>query len=246
MRLTIRLCRALLAVTAGAAQAGPWPREKGAVFLSFSEERDREGNSYTSLYGEYGMTARNTLGFELGHSNAGETSAMIWWQKVLDKGEGPDRITVSTGMGVLQRDEELVPLAQVGASWGRGWDSLPLLRGIRGGGWLAVDARLKVAAPMKDQEELAKIAEEGGGLLSYLTPETEVKIDATLGWHASQSMMLINQLRMENRDDIGFSGKLATTLVRDLGGPAKGELGVVLPLWGEGEPAVKLAIWVAF
>ena len=246
MRLTIRFCLALLLAGAGTAHAGPWPREKGTVFLSFSEERDRQGNSYTGLYSEYGMNARDTLGFEMGRSNAGETSAMIWWQRALDKGAGPDRITISTGMGVLQRDGELVPLAQVGASWGRGWDSLPVLRGIRGGGWLAIDAHLKVAAPMKDQEELAAMAGQGGGLLSYLTPEMTAKIDATLGWHATSSMMLINQLRMENRDDIGFSGKLATTLVRDLGGPAKGELGVILPIWGEGEPAVKLGVWLTF
>lgn len=244
MRLTIFLLTLL--ACAGAAQAGPWPRDKGTVFLSFSEERDREGNSYTGLYGEYGLNARDTLGFELGHSNAGETSAMLWFQRALDRGEGPDRLTVSTGMGVLERDGEVVPLAQVGASWGRGWDAVPLLKRIPGGGWLAVDARLKVATRMKDQDELAALAGQNASLLSYLTPEITAKIDATLGWHATSSMMLINQLRLEKRDDIGFSGKLATTLVRDLYGPAKGELGVVLPLWGEGEPAVKLGVWFAF
>ena len=245
MRLTIPFCLALL-IAGGGADAGPWPRGKGEIFLSFSEERDRDGNSYAGLYGEYGVTPRNTLGFELGHSNAGETSAMIWWQRALDRGEGPDRITVSTGMGVLERDGELVPLAQIGASWGRGWDALPLLRDIRGGGWLAVDARLKVAAEMKDQQELSELAGKNPSALDYRTPQVTAKIDATLGWNATSNMMVINQLRMENRDDIGFSGKLATTLVRDLYGPAKGELGVVLPLWGEGEPAVKLGVWFAF
>ena len=83
MRLTIPCCLALL-IAGSVAEAGPWPREKGEIFLSFSEERDREGNSYTGLYGEYGLNPRSTLGFELGHSNAGETSAMIWWQRALD------------------------------------------------------------------------------------------------------------------------------------------------------------------
>ncbi|MBA4491258.1 hypothetical protein H1S04_10850 [Paracoccus sp. S1E-3] len=244
--MTIRFCLLLLVAGAGAAGAGPWPREKGTAFLSFSEEGDREGNSYAGLYGEYGMNARDTLGFEIGRSSADETSAMIWWQRALDRGAGPDRITISTGMGVLQRDDELVPLAQIGVSWGRGWDSLPLLRGIRGGGWLAVDARLKVAAQMKDQAELAKLAGQNAGLLSYVTPDVTAKVDATLGWHATSSMMLVNQLRLEHRDDIGFSGKLAATLVRDLVGPAKGEMGMVLPLWGDGEQAVKLAVWFAF
>lgn len=245
MRLTISFCLALL-IAGGDADAGPWPRAKGEIFLSFSEERDREGNSYTGLYSEYGMNARDTLGFEMGRSNAGETSAMIWWQRALDRGEGPDRITVSTGMGVLERDGELVPLAQIGASWGRGWDALPVLRGIRSGGWLAVDARLKVAAEMKDERELSDLVGKNISALDYLTPQVTAKIDATLGWNATSNMMLINQLRMEHRDDTGFAGKLATTLVRDLGGPAKGELGVVLPIWGEGEPAVKLGVWFVF
>lgn len=239
-------CCLALMLLAGTAAAGPWPREQGGVFLSFSEERDHEGNSYTGLYGEYGLNARDTLGFELGHSNAGETSAMLWWQRALDRGEGPNRFTVSTGIGALQRDAEVVPLAQMGASWGRGLDSVPMLNRLPGGGWLAVDARLKIAAKMKGQAQLADLAGQNPGFLDYLTPETTAKLDVTFGWHARSSMMLINQLRMEHRDDTGFSGKLATSVVHDIAGPAKGELGLVVPLWGDGEAALKYGLWVAF
>lgn len=58
--------------------------------------------------------------------------------------------------------------------------------------------------------------------------------------------MLINQFRFEQRDDTGFSGKLAISAVRDLWGPAKLELGLIEPLTGEGERAVKLGTWVEF
>ena len=62
----------------------------------------------------------------------------------------------------------------------------------------------------------------------------------------SKANSLWHQARSVVTGTVKQYAETATTLVRDLGGPAKGELGVVLPLWGEGEPAVKLAIWVAF
>ena len=72
-----------------------------------------------------------------------------------------------------------------------------------------------------------------------------MKTDVTLGWNASSSMMLINQLRLEDRDDTGFSAKLASSVVRDIG-PVKIELGVVMKLSGEGEHAVKIGTWFKF
>ena len=240
------LCLLLLILPACMAHAGPWPRAEGEVFLSLSAERDRDGNSYTGLYGEYGLRSRQTLGFELGHSNAGESSVMIWWQRALDDGDGPNRFAISSGIGVLERDDKLVALAQVGASWGRGFDSLPWLGDVPGGGWLAVDARIKLAN--SDEEEPDRTPDENGRWSSrkvYLTPKTTVKTDVTLGWNASSSMMLINQLRLEDRDDTGFSAKLASSVVRDIG-PVKMELGVVMKLSGEGEHAVKIGTWFKF
>ena len=187
------------------------------------------------------------LVFELGHSNAGETSAMIWWQHALDRGEGPNRFAVSTGGGVLERDGKLVSLAQLGAAWGRGFDSLPWLRDVPGGGWLAVDARIKLADSNEEQPD--RTPDANGRWSSrqvYLTPKTTVKADVTLGWNATSSLMVINQLRLEDRDDTGFSAKLATSVVRDVIGPAKIELGVVMSLAGEGEHALKIGTWLRF
>lgn len=229
-----------------AAMAGPWPRAQGGVFLSLSQERDRDENSYSSLYGEYGLSPRNTLGFELGHSNAGESSLMLWWQRAMDRGEGPNRWTLASGMGVLERDGEYLPLAQIGGAWGRGFDSIPGLRQIPGGGWLGVDLRSKVAGAMKDQAEVEALAASGAGMLSYITPETTTKAEVTLGWHATDALMLINQFRFEEREDTGFSSKLAVSAVQDLWGPAKLELGLIAPLSGTGETAVKLGTWVEF
>lgn len=242
------LCLTLLLILqACVAHAGPWSRAKGEVFLSLSAERDRDGNSYTGLYGEYGLRSGQTLGFELGRSNVGETSAMIWWQRALDRGEGPNRLTFSTGMGVLERDGKLVSLAQIGAAWGRGFDSLPVLRDVPGGGWLAIDARVKLAN--SNEVEPDRTPDANGRWSSrqtYLTPKTTAKAEVTLGWNATSSLKLINQLRLEDRDDTGFSAKLASSVVRDLAGPAKIELGVVMKLTGEGEHALKIGTWFRF
>lgn len=237
----------LLAGLAGMAHAGPWSRPEGEIFLSLSAERDRDGNSYTGLYGEYGWRPRQTLGFELGHSNAGESSAMIWWQRALDRPEGVNRLTVSTGIGVIERDGKVMSLALAGASWGRGFGDLAWLRDVPGGGWLAVDARIKLAD--SDEEEPDRTPDENGRWSNrqvYLTPKTTIKTDITLGWNATSSLMVVNQLRLEDRDDTGFSAKLASTAVRDIAGPVKVELGVIVSLAGEGEHALKLGTWLRF
>lgn len=234
------ICRLalLLLPIADAAAAGAWPRTEDGVFLSASGERDGDGNSYASLYGEHGLSRRNTLGFQFDHTSAGETGVLIWLQRALDDGTGPNRWTVSLGLGAIKRDGSLLPAGQVGAAWGRGIEGLP------GGGWLTVEARLNVAGATKDAafEKAATYT----GYLGNLTPEVAAKADVTLGLHLSPAMMLINQLRLEERQDTGFSGRLSTSLVRELVGPAKLELGVVMPLSGTGEQALKIGTWLEF
>ena len=168
------LLAVLMLILAGsAAEAGPWPRAPGTKFLSLSVERDRESNSYTGLYAEYGMDARNTLGFELGHTNVGETSAMIWWQRALDDGSGPNRWVVSMGLGGFSRDGHTDPVGQIGAAWGRGFE------GFMGGGWMSVETRVKFAASQTEieEEEEENVVYEGDAL-TYLTPEVTAKAEA--------------------------------------------------------------------
>ncbi|WP_347267402.1 hypothetical protein [Paracoccus sp. (in: a-proteobacteria)] len=241
-------CLALLLslLSAGGAAANPWPRAEGKGFVSLSAEGDRDGNSYVALYGEYGLGARDTLGAELGRSSGRETSLMFWWQRALDDGQGPDRLALSLGTGLLARDGEYLPMLQIAAGWGRGFDALPLVEHIPGGGWLSAEARLSVAGAMKDQAELHDLVASDAGLLSYLTPETSAKAELTLGWHATESLMLINQFRFEERDDTGFASKLSISAVHDLPGPVSLEAGLVAPLSGTGETALKIGTWLEF
>lgn len=240
-------CLVLLTVLIGGpAAAGPWPREVKGVFLSLAAERDRDGNSYAGLYGEYGLTPRSTLGIEGGRSNAGETGALMWMQRALGRTDRPDRWTVSLGAGAITRNGTVAPVGLVAAAWGRGLDAVPVLRRIPGGGWLAVEARLKVTGALRDEAEVRALAAAGATGLAYLTAETEAKAALTLGWRATSAMMLVNQLRVEDRKDTGFASAFAISVVRDLAGPAKVEVGVIAPLSGPGETAVKLGTWLEF
>ncbi|MDO5703516.1 MAG: hypothetical protein Q4G49_00340 [Paracoccus sp. (in: a-proteobacteria)] len=217
----------------GLALAGAWPRDEAGVFLSFSAEKDGAGNRYTGLYGEYGLTARRTLGFELGHTK-GEHSLLIWVQRAIGDDAAHNRWAVSAGGGAIHRDGRWLPVGQAGASWGRGF------QGIMQGGWLAGDSRIRVTGRVR---EVWEIAADGG---AYLTPESEAKLDLTLGLRVMAGLMVINQLRFEYRDDTGSASKLATSVVRDIYGPAKIEFGAIVPVAGRGERAVKIGTWFEF
>lgn len=233
---------AALWLLASAAVAGPWARDPGGVFAALSLEQDRDDNRHTGLYTEYGLNPRDTLGLELGQTRD-ETTLLIWWQRALGRDDSPNRWTVSLGLGGIRRDGRYHPMGQLGTAWGRGFDSIPLLRHIPGGGWVAVETRSRMAAITEEYPEEPNVIWEDP---TYLTPETTHKLDLTLGWHARDNLMLINQFRFEQRDDTGFSGKLAVSVVRDLWGPAKLELGLIEPLTGKGERAIKLGTWVEF
>ncbi|MTH77765.1 hypothetical protein [Paracoccus aestuariivivens] len=232
----IALGLVLLAALPSIAYAGAWPRAEKATFLSLSDERDSDGNSYTSLYGEYGLTGRETLGFELGYTNVGETSALFGLQHALEPW-GENQLSVGLGIGMVARDGMFLPLAQASANWGRGF------QGFMQGGWLSLETRLKVAGAMKDQADFADLSDSA---FNYLTSEVTVKADFTVGLHATDAMMIINQFRFEQTDEAGFTSKLATTVVHDLWGPSKIELGLITPLSGPDESAVKLGTWLEF
>ena len=59
----------LIVVLAGQAKAGAWPRAEGQVFLTLSGHAVMLGseaiaNRFSTVYGEYGVDGRVTLGIE--------------------------------------------------------------------------------------------------------------------------------------------------------------------------------------
>lgn len=233
----ILACAVLVALLPGNAAGGPWPREPGQAFLSLTHERDKSGNAYTGLYGEYGLSRRRTLGLEIGHTDVGETTALLWYQRSLDEGTGPNRLSWSMGLGVIRRDGELLPSSHAALMWGRGF------QGPWEGGWLTAEGRIKASG----RPETVRMR-QGMSVVeyAYLTPEVVTKLDLTLGLRPTPLWAVVNQLRVESAKDRDFSAKLATSLVRDLPGPARIEAGLIAPLSGPGEPALKIGTWLEF
>lgn len=227
----------LVGLLPAAVQAGPWPREAGRSFLSLTHERDRAGNAHTGLYAEYGLSRRRTLGAEIGHADVGETTAMLWYQRSLDGGTGPHRLSWSMGLGAIRRDGEVLPTSQVALMWGRG------LQGPWDGGWMTAEARVRVSG----KSETVRMR-QGLSVVeyAYLTPEVLTKLDLTLGLRPTPRWAVVNQLRLESASDRDFSAKLATSLVYDLPGPARIEAGVIAPLTGPGKAALKVGTWLEF
>jgi len=81
---------------------------------------------------------------------------------------------------------------------------------------------------------------------SFLTAERVIKADLTLGLRPRDGLMVINSLWVEDRQDEELSVKLAPSLVFDIPGPAQIELGLVAPLQGRAERAIRLGSWIEF
>jgi hypothetical protein len=179
-------------IAAGAhpASAGPWAREKGEAFLAFAVFGDAQATAlmvgdavldrYASLYGEYGLGHRMTLGAHLGRSDTAQdavvflrytiTASQAPWQIALDGGVG-----LGTETGVADRR-----LLRLGFSVGRGFGGigaprwwLPLQHN---GGWVALDVT---------------------GLLDIETEETIWQAEGTLGLSLSDRLNVLLLVKSE-------------------------------------------------
>ena len=115
---------------AACAEAGAWPREPGATFLSARRDFGAEGG--TALYGEYGLTRRITLGGQWSDGTEWtlpRTGAFV--NVAIGDLGAQHRFAVSLGVSttpdmlVVQEEARL----DLGLHWGRGFESR------FGGGW---------------------------------------------------------------------------------------------------------------
>ena len=236
--LHLQCLLAALCLVAGAASAGPWPRAKGDLFLSFSHETAGETGSesggWTSLYAEYGLTPRWTLGFDLG--SGGDTQiGMIFLQRAVGKQDGPGRLSLSSGLG-LQTGAAPQAFGTMGAAWGRSLGT-PL-----GPGWVAVEPQLRMGVALTDEWPPTLVLDVDGTVLTTAS----AKLDLTLGATVRPKLMVMGQLQMERVLEGETTARLTASAVRDVGRRGKLQLGVSAPVQGEGDAALKLGTWLEF
>jgi hypothetical protein len=136
----LTLAVVLLFWLASDATAGAWLREKGAVFLSLSgqvKEPDEYGflRQDYSLYAEYGLADRLTIGVDAGHDMLRMSKAFVFARIPLRRAEHAVKLAAELGAGETDGGTALRP----GLSIGRGIT----LWGL--GGWLNADGRAVLA-----------------------------------------------------------------------------------------------------
>ena len=127
----------LLVCLASGALAGPWPQEPGKTFVSGTVRLIWPGDlssaqpssRYYTLYLEHGLTARLTLGLDLGHSVSGAGKSVVFLSRALPA-PGDWRIAGEMGLGRIDGQRILRPGLSVGRP----------LETAAGWGWLSAEA----------------------------------------------------------------------------------------------------------
>lgn len=240
-----RLARAL-ALAAGlalpfadatAARAGAWPRERGEVFLSFGQQASTGATtllgavtdirSWSSVYAEYGLTGRLTVGLDagLGHGRDQRVEAVLGFARLPVWSPGAHRVAVDLGLGTLATtDAGRQTRVRVGLAWGRGLAG-GTRRWMRAGGWLGMEAS-------------AELREPAG--------EVALKADFTAGLKPGARWMLIGQAQTGYYPDVGGVVRLAPSVVRKLSERSHLQLGATAEVVGAPALGLSGAVWFSF
>lgn len=214
-----------LAVPTGV-EAGAWPRETGRYFLAFRSDGEVAGEGRDrsrSIYGEYGLTERVTLGGEWSDSSSIWTNARSGGFVRLAVGDlsAETRIAVSLGASSPPDAVDAVEGARIdfGAYVGRGFASR------FGGGWATASWKLGVSAT-------------GHGTTVH-------DLGATIGLRPRDRMMT---MLTASRHDDGTSStvKLAPAFGFELREEVWGVVTYSEAVSGGDTRAIGLSVWISF
>lgn len=221
------------------ASAGPWPREQGQTFLSATYETGGP-DDHASLYAEYGLSKRLTLGLDVG-ATADKTKKAIGFARWPVGGtDRPLRMAAQLGLGYAERwrippfklvitgggplpplpgpRPKMRPVLQSGFSLGRG------LTILGHDGWVTLDTLAET------DEELA----------------TQYTADATGGLKTRKGHMLIVQLQTGASDTGKTWAKLAPSFVMTFSKATQLEVGLTTGLTGGDHTAARFGLWQKF
>lgn len=212
----------VLAAWPGVASAGPWLREEGSTFLSFSFEAPQEGDGWASLYAERGWGPWLTLGVDAGRSaGRGEGQALVFARTTLGRPDGTTRQAFELGFGArLDEEGAVLPALRTGLSWGRGFETR------YGPGWVAIDSSVT------GYGSLANAAEEGLAL----------KLDTTLGVRPGPDSVVTLQIFWSQSGDEEAALRVVPSYARRLRGETFGQVGLVVGTGAAPEIGLKLGL----
>lgn len=204
----------LLATQAG---AGAWPREKGDLFLSFSNTFQTGSNGgasdWMSLYAEYGLAERATIGLDFGGDGVRSTKTVGFLIMPVSRPDAVWKRSVELGFGEVDDRMAFRP----GFSIGRGTKLL------RRDGWIAVDTRWVMF-------------QDGRG-------GSRVESDLTLGLSAGRRSKVIVQFQAGDPSNGAPYLRLAPSLVFERKAGRHIEIGMTAGIVESSDLGVKLGIW---
>ena len=210
----------LLIVLAAQVHAGPWPREKGKAFLSFSSQVEGPNefglyDSFATLYAEYGLTDTLTLGIDLGGSATQMTKAVAFARLPIGRADNKTKLAIELGLGQVGGDNALRP----GLSLGRG-----ITVGERNG-WATIDTRFVMFTDSSD----------------YL-----LENDFTVGLNTTDKSKLIIQFQTGAPKGNPLYIRLASSVVIERKPSHHLELGVTAGLMQTSSYGFKIGTWRNF
>lgn len=207
----------------GVLSAGAWPRDTGDLFIAaggnFLLSPGAELPVYydPTVYAEYGLSDRLTLGLDLYTADRGRIASAFGFARVpVGSISGPLRSAVSLGYGYrLNPDTSTEALLRLGLSLGRGLDH----------GWLAADT---------------------SATYGTRDTTWRPKADFTWGraWSDRWTTTLQLQTGQGYFDD--NYAKVSPTVIFTLRDSIRINLGAVKALTGDGGGALKLETWLTF
>lgn len=216
MRVLIFCCACL---ATSAADAGAWLRAKGSGFLATSVLQGQGGATDGSLYFEYGIRPKLTLGLKadtnMSFGQIVSGRGFVFMRKPIATGDRKYKLAYELGIGGhLSAEEE--PLLLTALSYGRG------LQWRERYGWLAIDAAVEWS--LGDQS-------------------TTTKLDTTVGMGLGKTTKAMMQVFISHRQT-DFSVTLAPSLIWQPR-PKKPSYQIGLEAEG-GDIALKLGLWREF
>jgi hypothetical protein len=222
----------MLALVAGQAEAGAWPRPEGETFVSVATRQStgartliaavQDIRSYNSIYVEHGVTDRLTVGLDAGQGRGPDdhVDAALVFARLPVWSPGPHRVAADLGLGLLDDGVDGTQTRiRPGLAWGRGFQ-------VRwGDGWLGMEASYEYRMPSGD---------------------SAVKADFTAGLKPDERWMGILQLQTGAYPDSEAIARLAPSVVRRLGARSHVQVGALAPLAGDNAYGATLALWFTF
>lgn len=222
----------ILALAATQADAGAWPRPRGETFVSVATRQTTGGRtliaavqdirSYNSVYLEYGLTDRLTVGLEAGQGRGQDqaVNAGLVFARLPVWSAGEHKVAVDFGLGLMDDGVDGTQTrVRPGLSWGRG------LQTRWGGGWLGMEASWEYRMPSGD---------------------SATKADFTAGLKPTDNWMAILQVQTGLYPGADPIARLAPSAVRKIGARTHVQAGALVPLAGDDAWGGTLALWFTF